>query len=101
RGAVGGGGGGGRGGGGGVEGGRARPQPLAALEAELTAMHADAVRSFLAEVGQSPADIDVIGFHGHTVLHAPERGVTVQLGDGAALARATRLRGVYHLRPAA
>ena len=79
---------------------QARPQPLAALEAELTALHADAVRSFLAEVGQSPADIDVIGFHGHTVLHAPERGVTVQLGDGQALARATRIGVVYDLRAA-
>ncbi len=36
---------------------------------------------------------DVIGFHGQTVLHRPHRGVTVQLGDGALLARETGIAG--------
>ena len=32
----------------------------------------------------------IIGFHGQTVLHRPEAGLTVQLGDGALLARRDR-----------
>jgi anhydro-N-acetylmuramic acid kinase len=31
--------------------------------------------------------IDIIGFHGQTLVHRPERCQTVQLGDGARLAR--------------
>ena len=36
---------------------------------------------------------DVIGFHGQTVLHRPQAGVTVQLGDGALLAKVTGIAG--------
>ena len=32
------------------------------------------------------SDVDLIGFHGQTVLHRPERRLTVQLGDGQLLA---------------
>jgi anhydro-N-acetylmuramic acid kinase len=75
-----------------------RPASLAQLEAELTDLHAQAVARFLA--GASHGPIDVIGFHGHTLLHAPERGLTVQLGDGAALAQALGIDVVYDLRAA-
>src|SRR5689334_9906850 len=49
-----------------------RPPAMAALEAELTLLHAKAVQRFLQARKLAPATIDVIGFHGHTVLHAPE-----------------------------
>jgi len=78
----------------------ARPAPLAAAELELTRRHAAAVAAFLARHRLRAADIDVAGFHGHTVLHAPERGLTVQLGDGPALARATGIDVVFDLRAA-
>ena len=44
--------------------------------------------------------IDVVGFHGHTVLHAPEQRLTVQIGDGALLAKSTGIDVVYDLRAA-
>ncbi|MDA0239535.1 MAG: anhydro-N-acetylmuramic acid kinase [Proteobacteria bacterium] len=59
----------------------------ATVEQELTARHAAIVRTLLEDNGLSPADIDVIGFHGHTTSHEPERRRTTQIGDGAALAR--------------
>ena len=59
----------------------------------MTRAHADAVAAFLLENDLSRADIAVIGFHGQTVLHRPALGLTVQLGDGAALARATGIKG--------
>jgi len=77
-----------------------RPGSLGALEQELTDLHAQAVEGFLHRQQLSPRDIEVIGFHGHTVLHAPERGLTVQLGDGVALARVLGIDVVYDLRAA-
>ena len=73
-----------------------RPGGLAVLEREITLRHAEAVKRFLAEHPElRPA---AVGFHGQTVLHRPERGLTVQLGDGPLLARETGLPVVYDMR---
>jgi anhydro-N-acetylmuramic acid kinase len=73
---------------------------LADVERELTERHAAGVGQLLRAQGLSAGDIGLIGFHGHTVLHAPERGLTVQLGDGPLLARRTGIDVVYDLRAA-
>jgi anhydro-N-acetylmuramic acid kinase len=78
----------------------ARPPLLADVERELTERHAAAVEQLLRAQGLLAADVAVIGFHGHTVLHAPERRLTVQLGDGALLARRTGIDVVFDLRAA-
>src|SRR3546814_828914 len=67
------------------------PTPPAVAEAErlLTLAHAQAVRALLKQANFTPADIDIIGFHGQTVLHQPDRRRTVQIGMGAELARLT------------
>jgi len=75
-----------------------RPGRLKALEAEITRRHASAVRAFLDTRAIEPSSVDVIGFHGQTVLHRPDRGLTVQLGDGVALARETGTTVVYDMR---
>lgn len=73
-----------------------RPGGLAGLERELTLRHAEAVRSFLSlHPALSPR---AIGFHGQTVLHRPQEGLTVQLGDGALLARETGIAVVHDMR---
>ena len=82
---------------------QARPGTLTATEYGLTMRHADAVREFRRRHLEKP--IELIGFHGQTVLHRPiaEPGlprVTVQLGDGPALARETGIGVVYNLRAA-
>lgn len=59
------------------------------LERELTDWHACAVDALVKENSLDIKEIDVVGFHGQTVLHRPADRVTVQLGDGLALA--TRL----------
>jgi anhydro-N-acetylmuramic acid kinase len=41
-----------------------------------------------------------VGFHGQTVLHRPEARLTVQIGDGAALARELRIPVVHDFRAA-
>ena len=77
-----------------------RPAALTEAEQALTTRHADAVAEFFNAVGIEPASIDLIGFHGQTVLHRPENGLTVQLGLGELLANATRCPVIYDLRAA-
>jgi anhydro-N-acetylmuramic acid kinase len=79
---------------------RAEHDPLEQLEADITDLHAEAVRKLLAQEGLSAKDIGVIGFHGQTVLHRPERRFTRQLGDGARLARAVGVTVVNRFRHA-
>ncbi len=67
--------------------GRAEHDPLADLDAELVAANAAAVEALLRQEGLRAADVGVVGYHGQTVLHRPERRFTRQLGDGAALHR--------------
>jgi len=77
-----------------------RPASLATVERALTEWHAKVVESFSEQHGLSDSNIDVIGFHGQTVLHKPEQGLTVQLGLGQALANATKIPVVYDMRAA-
>jgi anhydro-N-acetylmuramic acid kinase len=76
----------------------ARPGILAQAEALVTRQHGDAVESFLAD--NNIAAVDVVGFHGQTVLHRPARGLTVQIGDGDALARRLGRTVVHDFRAA-
>ena len=77
-----------------------RPDTLAEVEHDLTAHHASAVSVFLQQHGLAAREIEVAGFHGHTVLHAPQRRLTVQIGDGARLAALTGIDVIYDLRAA-
>ena len=72
--------------------GMAESDPLLADSvARLTEYHVRAVR----ELG---VDADLIGFHGQTILHQPDRGRTWQVGDAALLARATGLPVAHDFR---
>jgi anhydro-N-acetylmuramic acid kinase len=42
--------------------------------------------------------VQIIASHGHTVFHAPQKGMTAQLGDGAAVAAVTGINVVSDLR---
>jgi len=64
---------------------------LADAVARLTDAHVRAVR----ELGE-PADL--IGFHGQTILHQPDRRRTWQVGDAARLARETGIRVAFDFR---
>ena len=45
-------------------------------------------------------DIDIVGFHGQTVLHRPEKKLTVQIGDATALAKLIHIPVMYDFRAA-
>jgi anhydro-N-acetylmuramic acid kinase len=78
----------------------ARPGALAEAERSVTRLHAEAVEALLAAHGVDRATIDVVGFHGQTLLHRPEARLTVQIGDGAALAIRLGLPIVFDFRAA-
>ncbi|CAM8637538.1 MULTISPECIES: anhydro-N-acetylmuramic acid kinase [Sphingobium] len=73
---------------------------LASVEAELTERHVQVVADLLGRSGHIAEDVTVIGFHGHTVAHRPDRGWTWQIGDGAGLAGAFGIAVVADLRSA-
>jgi anhydro-N-acetylmuramic acid kinase len=76
----------------------ARPGILQSAEGLITIAHAEAVEAFLKQHGIDPKSIDVIGFHGQTVLHRPEQTLTVQIGDGQSLADRLGIKVVHDLR---
>jgi anhydro-N-acetylmuramic acid kinase len=78
----------------------ARPGVLRAAEQVVTQAHAEAVAAFIAQNRLTADDIDIVGFHGQTVLHRPERRLTVQIGDAAALAKAIRIPVMHDFRAA-
>ena len=72
---------------------------VAEVEAELTRLHAEAVaRVSRAAIRRSA--VDLIGFHGQTILHRPDERRTWQIGDGALLARLTGIDVVADFRSA-
>jgi anhydro-N-acetylmuramic acid kinase len=79
---------------------RERPDILAEAEDLVTDMHAEAVESFLAANAMSASTVTVIGFHGQTVLHRPAHGISIQIGNGAALAERLGITVVYDFRSA-
>ena len=68
------------------------------VENELTLLHAKLVNEFLAKNKISREEIDLIAFHGHTILHIPEQGVTWQIGNAHLLAHETGIDVVADFR---
>jgi len=78
----------------------ARPDVVAAAEELVNDAHAEAVQSFLDANGLRPGHLAAVGFHGQTLLHRPERGLTVQIGSGRVLAERLGIPIVYDFRAA-
>jgi anhydro-N-acetylmuramic acid kinase len=74
------------------------PHSIREAERRLTEVHAEAVKALVAKSGVT--DVTLIGFHGQTILHRPERRWTWQIGDGALLARLTGIDVVNDFRSA-
>lgn len=71
-----------------------------AVARAFTAAQIPVIQRLLKKTGFTAEDIDVIGFHGQTIHHDPDKGLTIQLGDGEWLARETGIDVVYDLRQA-
>ena len=69
----------------------------AALDVDLSHAFADCAEKLIARLDALP---QVIGCHGQTVRHRPEKGFTVQLGSGAIIAARTGVPTVTDFRSA-
>ena len=72
--------------------------PVGEVERALTEAHAAAVKRLIER--HAIKDIELIGFHGHTILHDPAKRRTWQIGDGALLAQLTGIDVVCDFRSA-
>ena len=79
---------------------KARPGVIGEAEALTTLTQAETVERLLADNHIAPGDIAVVGFHGQTVIHRPQTRLTVQVGDGAALAKRLGIPVVHDFRAA-
>ena len=84
--------------------GAPEPNSFADVEALVSDAHFEAADAFLQRHGLAWSDIDLIGFHGQTVMHeAPEPGRpgrTRQLGDGSRLAARAGVPVAFDFRSA-
>ena len=71
---------------------------IQSLEDELTSLHANAVSKLLHTTNVNAEQIGLIGFHGHTICHQPDRRFSWQLGNGEKLAKATGIDVVSNFR---
>ncbi len=79
---------------------RAESADLSDLADAVTDAHCAAVEYFLIQNEIKRETIDLIGFHGQTVFHAPERGLTRQLFNGPRAASLLRIDVVSQFRSA-
>jgi anhydro-N-acetylmuramic acid kinase len=68
------------------------------IENELTLLHSNLINNFITQNNLSTTDIDIIGFHGHTVCHDPHNSITWQIGNADLLALKTGIDVVADFR---
>ena len=59
------------------------------VEEQITVKHAEVISQLLKKTNTPVDEIDLIGFHGHTIYHKPAQRKTLQIGDGELLAKLT------------
>ncbi|MFZ4784696.1 MAG: anhydro-N-acetylmuramic acid kinase [Flavobacteriales bacterium] len=70
-------------------------EALSLLDVELGQLHGNWVREFTTECSFG---IDAIASHGHTVLHQPHLGLTLQVGNAAQIAAITQKTTISNFR---
>ena len=68
---------------------------LGSLERKITVFHAEKINQILSKYKYQ---IDLIGFHGQTIFHDPQKKITKQLGDGKLLSQLLKKKVVYDFR---
>ena len=65
------------------------------LERKITLFHSNVVSNCTANID---FEIDLIGFHGQTILHSPKDKYSKQLGDGKLLSQLSKKKVIYNFR---
>ena len=70
---------------------------IAAIERELTLLHATAANDL---IKKNNLKIDFIGFHGHTLFHDSKKKISKQIGDGNLLSQLCKKNVIFNFRKA-
>jgi anhydro-N-acetylmuramic acid kinase len=68
------------------------------IERNFTLLNAKIVDDFLQNAKISAKDVDLIGFHGHTIFHNPSEYSTWQIGDADLLFAKTQIKVIKNFR---
>ena len=68
------------------------------IEKHLTLFHFESIKKFMKINHLNKHNIDLVGFHGHTIYHNPVDRLTVQLGDGKLLAKCLEIPVINDFR---
>ena len=68
------------------------------LEKDITILHAKIINLIIEKTKLKKSDIDLVGFHGHTIFHSFKHRLTKQLGDGKLLSQLVYLNVVNNFR---
>jgi len=68
------------------------------LEKKITLWNSTIVETVKFKLLKSGIKIDLVGFHGQTILHIPEKKFSLQLGDAKLLSQLTNTSVVYKFR---
>lgn len=79
---------------------RAEFEDVSALSDAVTDAHCAAVEAFLTRFGLANDTVDLVGFHGQTIFHAPDRKLTRQLFNGPRAAARLQIDSVCQFRTA-
>ena len=65
------------------------------LERELTLCHSKICKNIIQE---NNCKVELVGFHGQTIIHKPEEGYSVQMGDAKLLSQFLEKKVIYNFR---
>jgi len=72
--------------------------PFLKIEKKITEFHIQAANKLLLESGYSVREIKAVGFHGQTIYHNPNEGLTWQIGNPHMLASSIGINVVHDFR---
>ena len=68
------------------------------LDIEIAHLFTDSIQKFINEHSIDSSSISAISSHGHTIYHQPEKGFTIQIGNGETIAALTNLMVINDFR---
>ncbi len=74
------------------------PAGFLQTEKEITEIHIQATEEILKKTNYTAKDIKALGFHGQTIYHNPQDGISWQIGDAKLLSTKTNIDIIYDFR---
>jgi len=65
------------------------------LEKEITLLHAKVSQKIIQKFNDK---VDLVGFHGQTIIHRPEKKYSIQMGDAKLLSQILKKKIIYNFR---